>query len=90
VRKGPTLAIRKKQDVGVAEALLTTAQMIGSALGKIAVRTGLDQPTKAATKRKKAVTKKKAPAKPAKAASEKALTSTVKRARSGSRAKKRS
>jgi hypothetical protein len=54
------LATRKKQDVGGAETLLTTtAQMIGSALGKIAVKTGIESPPKAAPKRKKAAAKKK-------------------------------
>ena len=55
------MATRKKQDVGGAETLLTTtAQMIGSALGKIAVKTGIESPPKAAPVRKKAAAKKKA------------------------------
>jgi hypothetical protein len=60
LKEDPKLATRKKQEVGGAEALLTTtAQMIGSALGKIAVKTGIESPPKAATRRKKAVAKKK-------------------------------
>ena len=55
------LATRKKPEVSGAEALLTTtAQMIGSTLGKIAVKTGIETPPKAAPKRKKAAVKKKA------------------------------
>jgi hypothetical protein len=55
------LATRKKPEVSGAEALLTTtAQMIGSTLGKIAVKTGIETPPKAAPKRKKAAAKKKA------------------------------
>jgi len=60
VKEDPTLATRKKPEVGGAEALLTTtAQMIGSALGKIAVKTGIETPPKTAPKRKKAAAKKK-------------------------------
>jgi hypothetical protein len=59
LKEDPKLATRKKQEVGGAEALLTTtAQMIGSALGKIAVKTGIESPP-AAPKRKKAAAKKK-------------------------------
>jgi hypothetical protein len=54
------LATRKKQDAGGAETLLmTTAQMIGSALGKIAVKTGIESPPKATPVHKKAAAKKK-------------------------------
>ena len=54
------MATRKKPEVSGAEALLTTtAQMIGSALGKIAVKTGIETPPKAAPKRKKPAAKKK-------------------------------
>jgi hypothetical protein len=60
VKEDPNLATRKKPEVGGAEALLTTtAQIIGSALGKIAVKTGIETPPKAAPKRKKAAAKKK-------------------------------
>jgi hypothetical protein len=59
LKEDPKLATRKKQDAGGAETLLTTtAQMIGSALGKIAVKTGIETPPKAAPKRKKAAAKK--------------------------------
>ena len=55
------MATRKKQEVSGAETLLTTtAQMIGSALGKIAVKTGIESPPKAAPVRNKAAAKKKA------------------------------
>jgi len=85
------LATRKKQDVGGGEALLTaTAQMIGSALGKIAVRTGLDGPPKTAPKRKKVAAKKNVPAKPKRAASKRVIPSTLKHAKSAPRAKKKS
>jgi len=58
--RGPTLATRKNQDAGGAESLLTTtAQIIGSALGKIAVKTGIESPPKAAPVRKKVAAKKK-------------------------------
>ena len=61
LKEDPTLATRKKQDAGGAETLLmTTAQMIGSTLGKIAVKTGIESPPKAAP-RKKVAAKKKAP-----------------------------
>jgi hypothetical protein len=61
VKEDLKLATRKKPEVGGAEALLTTtAQMIGSALGKIAVKTGIETPPKAAPKRKKAAGEKKA------------------------------
>jgi hypothetical protein len=55
------LATRKKHDGGGAETLLTTtAQIIGSALGKIAVKTGIESPPKAAPVRKNVAAKKKA------------------------------
>jgi hypothetical protein len=61
LKEDPKLATRKKQEVSGAETLLTTtAQMIGSALGKIAVKTGIESPPKAPPVRKKAVAKKKA------------------------------
>jgi hypothetical protein len=54
------LATRKKQDAGAGETLLTTtAQIIGSTLGKIAVKTGIERPPKAARVRKKVAAKKK-------------------------------
>jgi hypothetical protein len=53
------LATRKKQNAGGAETLLmTTAQMIGSTLGKIAVKTGIESPPKAAPVPKKVAAKK--------------------------------
>jgi hypothetical protein len=54
------LATRKKEVAGGAETLLTTtAQIIGSTLGKIAVKTGIESPPKAAPVAKKVAAKKK-------------------------------
>ena len=76
------MATRKKQEVGGAEALLTTtAQMIGSALGKIAVKTGIETPPKAAPKRKKAAAKKKASVARKKAAHAKSAAKARKKAK---------
>jgi hypothetical protein len=54
------LATRKKEVAGGAETLLTTtAQIIGSTLGKIAVKTGIESAPKAAPVPKKVAAKKK-------------------------------
>ena len=54
------MATRKKEDAGGAPTLLTTtAQIIGSTLGKIAVKTGIESPPKAAPVAKKVAAKKK-------------------------------
>jgi hypothetical protein len=83
------LATRKKPEVSGAEALLTTtAQMIGSALGKIAVKTGIESPPQAAPARKKAVVKKKVSSTRKKAASKKPVSSPASRAKSAAKAKK--
>jgi hypothetical protein len=81
------VATRKKQDGG-ADALLTaTARILGSALGRIAVRAGLDGPPKAA-KRTTVTARKNVPAEP-KAVSKRVIPSIAKRAKSASGAKKK-
>ena len=76
------MATRKKQEVSGAETLLTTtAQIIGSALGKIAVKTGIESPPKAAPVRKKAATKKKVSVTRKKAAHAKSAATAKKKAK---------
>jgi hypothetical protein len=83
------VATRKTQDGG-ADALLTaTARILGSALGRIAVRAGLDGPPKAA-KRTTVTARKNVPAEPKKAVSKRVIPSIAKRAKSAARAKKKS
>jgi len=85
------LATSKKRDVGAAEALLTTtAQMIGSALGKIAVKTGIESPPKTAAKRKKIAATKKVSATRPKASRKKALSPPANHSKSAPKIKKRS
>ena len=62
--------------------------MIGRALGRIAVRAGLDGPPKTATKRKTVTAKKNVPAEPKKAVSKRVIPCIAKRAKSAPRAKK--
>lgn len=76
------MAKRKIQEVGTAEALLTTtAQMIGSALGKIAVKTGIESPPKASPAKRKKGAAKKISATRKKAASKKTSSKSARKAK---------
>ena len=84
------MATRKKQDDGGQALLTTTAQIIGSTLGKIAVRMGLDGPSKASPRGTKVAAKENVRAKPKKATSKRVTPSTAKHVKSAPRTRKKS
>jgi hypothetical protein len=76
------LARQRKQAIAKPEGLMaTTAQLIGNTLAKIAIRTGLDGPPKAITKRKRPSITKKGPPRAARAVSKKAASAPTTRVR---------